>query len=139
MEINKLKIYFLQLLLILFAVGCGPVDYEIAAKVSKTRTVPEKHQYKYREKKSYTALLVLVRDKTLQLVSARECVYLFEESDIISEGIQFQESPYRGYHPFQVFPLEVSYIERYLIGCPRSNERLEIYIPLRGKKEKKFF
>ena len=136
----KKGVYVLQFVLIFFLLSCGVTDFEIPAKTSKTRLIPEKYQYKYRKEEPDTALLVFLRDRVIHFLKPHRninCVYLFEEKDIISERIKIQRSKYKGQEHLQTFPLKNKYRKQYLVGCVKPNEKLEMYIPLNRQKEKK--
>ncbi len=123
----KIKIHivlFLKLLAIsplFFAIGCTGFHYEKPQSVSEAKLIHRKHQYKYREQKPDTALLVLIKHKTFQYYGRKKsgCIYLFEDDSSFIKKIYVEAKH-----------------NKYFVACAKPGEKIEMHIPLKGKEER---
>ncbi len=130
----KFKLFHRLVLLTvsLFLIGCSSDIWYIAVPYQKAKTTQNQRMFK--EKTSDTVLLVLVRDKYVNLKN-RNCIYLLKslEDDPLLDIKKYRESRTEyGSYNYSLMKRDVSRI----VGCPAHREKILMHIPLNGKKER---
>ncbi len=130
----KFKLFHRLVLLTvsLFLIGCSSEIWYIAVPYQKAKTTQNQRMFK--EKTSDTVLLVLVRDKYLNL-KYRNCIYLLKslEDDLLLDIKKYRKSRTEyGSYRYSKMKKDVSRI----VGCPENREKILMHIPLNGKKER---
>ena len=124
----KLKlIYCLVLITISLSLISCSFDHLYYKAVPYQEAITTQDQKLFKENKPDTVLLVLIKDKYLNLKDSKFCIYFFEANNPELK---------KKIGSFTYYPYRITRNSNRLVGCVDFRQKILMYIPLNSKKER---